>query len=66
VVSVVLESVAGLVVEMVLSLVSRMAFGRDVALRMVDGLTWSSLALPFAVLLLLALVAGAWIAFWDD
>lgn len=60
------EALAGLVVEMVLSLVARMALGRDVALRMVDGLTWSSLALPFAVLVVLALVAGAWIAFWDD
>jgi hypothetical protein len=66
VVSVAVEALAGLVVEMVLSLVARMALGRDVALRMVDGLTWSSLALPFAVLVVLALVAGAWIAFWDD
>lgn len=60
------ESLVGVLVEMTLSLVSRLAFGRDAVAQLTDGLTWSALALPGAVLLLLALVAGAWIAFWDD
>jgi hypothetical protein len=66
VVTVLVESLVGVVIEMTLSLVSRLAFGRDAVAQLADGITWSALALPGAVLLLLALVAGAWIAFWDD
>ncbi len=61
-----LESVTEVLLQLVLFLVGRVSTGHEIVSRLTDDLAWPQLAWPLAGVLLVSLVAGVWTAFWDD
>jgi hypothetical protein len=60
------QGVVDLLVELLMALTARLVHGGDLVSDLAHGLSGPGVLWAAAAVLLVVLVAGAWIAFWDD